>query len=136
MTAFGADGTLLACRGGVSSDEEVAALIERVLGEFGRLDRAFNRRRDFQCHKALHERSTSRWQDMIRVNLTGTVLRHESAVLPESGGGSIVNTASSLGTVAIAGAAEYIASKHGVVGLSRAATDYARRGLRVNAVLQ
>ena len=53
-----------------------------------------------------------------------------------TGGGAIVNTASSLGQVAIANAAEYVAAKHGVVGLTRAAAaDYGARGVRVNAVL-
>jgi NAD(P)-dependent dehydrogenase (short-subunit alcohol dehydrogenase family) len=54
----------------------------------------------------------------------------------KSGGGSIVNTASSLGQVAIANASEYIAAKHGVVGLTRAAAaEYGAQGIRVNAVL-
>lgn len=54
----------------------------------------------------------------------------------ETGGGAIVNTASSLGQVAIANASEYVAAKHGVMGLTRAAAaDYGALGLRVNAIL-
>src|SRR3546814_7191165 len=75
--------------------------------------------------KTAYERRISDW--------SSDVCSSDLAML-KAGGGAIVNTASSLGQVAIPGASEYVAAKHGVVGLTRAAgADYGARGIRVNA---
>ena len=108
------------------------------MGEFGRLDGAFNNAGLEQCAKPLHELTTEQWERAIKVDLTSVFwcLKYEVLAMLKTGGGSIVNTASSLGQVAIANASEYIAAKHGVVGLTRAAAaEYGAQGIRVNAVL-
>ncbi|WP_218242101.1 SDR family NAD(P)-dependent oxidoreductase [Comamonas fluminis] len=77
------------------------------------------------------------WQQMLNVNLTGTMLCIQQ-VLPgmaAAGYGRIVNVASTAGLVGYAYVAAYVAAKHGVVGLTRAlALEFARKGITVNAV--
>jgi NAD(P)-dependent dehydrogenase (short-subunit alcohol dehydrogenase family) len=83
-----------------------------------------------------HEMPFEEWSRIIGVNLTGTFLMAQ-AVLPHllAGGGNIVNVASNAGLMGVAYSAAYCASKGGVVNLTRALSDeYARRGVRVNAV--
>jgi NAD(P)-dependent dehydrogenase (short-subunit alcohol dehydrogenase family) len=125
-------------RADLSREEDVKALVEHAVSEFGRLDGAFNNAGLEQCAKPLHELTTEQWERAIRVDLTSVFwcLKYQVLAMLKTGGGSIVNTASSLGQVAIANASEYIAAKHGVVGLTRAAAaEYGAQGIRVNAVL-
>jgi NAD(P)-dependent dehydrogenase (short-subunit alcohol dehydrogenase family) len=122
----------------LASEDAVKALVEHAVTTHGRLDGAFNNAGLEQCAKPLHELSLEEWDRALRVDLTSVFLciKHQVMAMLKSGGGSIVNTASSLGQVAIANASEYIAAKHGVVGLTRAAAaEYGRQGIRVNAVL-
>jgi NAD(P)-dependent dehydrogenase (short-subunit alcohol dehydrogenase family) len=122
----------------LAAEPAIQALIEHAVGTYGRLDGAFNNAGLEQCAKPLHELTLEQWERALRIDLTSVFLciKHQVIAMLKTGGGSIVNTASSLGQVAIANASEYIAAKHGVVGLTRAAAaEYGRQGIRVNAVL-
>jgi NAD(P)-dependent dehydrogenase (short-subunit alcohol dehydrogenase family) len=102
------------------------------------LDGAFNNAGLEQCALPLHELTTEQWERALRVDLTSVFwcIKYQVLAMMKTGGGSLVNTASSLGQVAIQNASEYITAKHGVIGLTRAAAaEYGSRGIRVNAVL-
>jgi NAD(P)-dependent dehydrogenase (short-subunit alcohol dehydrogenase family) len=123
----------------VCDAEQVEGTLERLLARHGRLDGAFNNagvlEGSFVASADQHE---AVWDRVIDVNLKGVWLcmKHEIPLMLARGGGVIVNHASVAGLFAnrIVGAA-YTASKHGVVGLTKAAAlEYADRGLRINAV--
>jgi NAD(P)-dependent dehydrogenase (short-subunit alcohol dehydrogenase family) len=133
-----AGGTALLVKADLASEADVRALVERAVSAYGRLDGAFNNAGLEQCALPLHELTTEQWERALRVDLTSVFwcLKYQVLAMLATGGGAIVNTASSLGQVAIQNASEYIAAKHGVIGLTRAAAaEYGARGIRVNAVL-
>ncbi len=120
------------------SEEQIAGLVDAAVKRFGRLDGAFNNAGVEQCNKPLADLTLAEWDRAIRIDLTAVFLcvKYQVKAILSSGGGSIVNTASSLGQVGLAGASEYVSAKHGVVGLTRAAgADYGAQGIRVNAIL-
>lgn len=122
----------------LASEAEIEALVAKAVSHFGRLDGAFNNAGVEQKNKPLDELTLEEWDRAIRIDLTAVFLciKYQVKAMLATGGGAIVNTASSLGQVAIPCASEYVAAKHGVVGLTRAAgADYGARGIRVNAVL-
>ena len=115
-----------------------APLTGHAIKTYGRLDGAYNNAGVEQCALPLHQLTLEQWDRAIRIDLTSVFLciKYQVIAMLRTGGGAIVNTASSLGQVAIPNASEYIAAKHGVVGLTRAAAaEYGRQGIRVNAVL-
>ena len=125
-------------RADLSKEEDIQALVAHAIATYGRLDGAFNNAGVEQCALPLHQLSLEQWERALRIDLTSVFLciKHQVIAMLESGGGAIVNTASSLGQVAIPNASEYVSAKHGVVGLTRAAAaEYGGRGIRVNAVL-
>lgn len=125
-------------RADVGVEAEVARLVDTAVEIYGRLDGAFNNAGIVQCGKPLHELTTEEWDRALQIDLTGVFwcIKYEVLAMLKTGGGAIVNTASSLGQVAIANASEYVAAKHGVMGLTRAAAaDYGALGVRVNAIL-
>jgi NAD(P)-dependent dehydrogenase (short-subunit alcohol dehydrogenase family) len=127
----------LAVRCDVSDDAEVAAMVDRTVDEFGRLDAAFNNA-GVMAHIAPTGESTRQdWDRVIGINLRGvwSCMRQELRQMERQGSGAIVNNASVGALTGNPGIASYIASKHGVVGLTRtAALEYVKHGIRVNAV--
>lgn len=121
----------------VSDDASVAALVERAVSEFGGLDLAFNNAGIEGSPAITHECTPQNWDRTLAVNLTGawSCMRHEIPRMLERGGGSIVNCSSVAGLVGFESVPAYVASKHGLVGLTRAASlEYAQQGIRVNAI--
>jgi NAD(P)-dependent dehydrogenase (short-subunit alcohol dehydrogenase family) len=117
---------------------EVEALVNKAVATYGRLDCAFNNAGIAGAIGAsTHEYPDESWDRVLGINLKGVWLcmRYEIPQMLQQGGGAIVNTASIWGLVGAPGAAAYVASKHGVVGLTRAAAlEYAPQGIRINAV--
>jgi NAD(P)-dependent dehydrogenase (short-subunit alcohol dehydrogenase family) len=119
-------------------EADVQGMVERTVAELGRLDFAFNNAGILgPMGTPLHELSEADWDRMMDVNLKSVWLsmKHEIIAMLAGAGGSIVNNASILGLRAATLNPSYGATKHGVVGLTRAAAShYGERGIRINAV--
>jgi len=122
----------------VSDKASVRRLIAETVASFGRLDAAFNNAGTLGELAQTGDCSTSNFDRVIAVNLRGTWLcmRQElRQMAKQESGGAIVNCSSVAGLVGFPGIPAYVASKHGVVGLTRAAAlEYGRQKVRVNAV--
>ncbi len=127
----------IAVRCDVSDDAQVEAMIDRTVAEFGRLDAAFNNAGVMARIAPTAESSREDWDRVIGVNLRGvwSCMKHELRQMQRQGSGAIVNNASVGALTGNPGIGSYIASKHGVVGLTRtAALEHVKHGIRVNAV--
>ncbi|MGH3644962.1 MAG: SDR family NAD(P)-dependent oxidoreductase [Mycobacterium sp.] len=122
----------------VADEDSVNELIRQTLSTYGRLDIAHNNAGINLGGNEVADSTKTDWDRVIAVNLTGTFLavRAEIPAMLATGGGSIINMSSVAGATAQIGQVAYITSKHGVIGITKAAAvEYSGRGIRVNALM-
>jgi len=124
-------------RADVRHEDDVRALVDKAIEQFGRLDVAVNNAGTEGAPGPLTEQSPESYAATFETNVLGTILslKHEMRAMLAQGHGSIVNLSSTMGSRGAAGASMYVASKHAVEGLTKAAAlEGAASGVRVNAV--
>ena len=133
-----AGGDAHAMRIDVRNEGDIDAFVAAAMEQYGRLDGAFNNAGVQMSGKLVQDITAEDWHRINDINATGTFfcMKYEIAAMRATGGGAIVNTSSANGFVAQSNSADYVASKHAVIGLTRAAsTEAGATGVRVNAVL-
>lgn len=134
ITANGGEATFVKVN--VTDENDIEKMVETAVDTYGGLDIAHNNAGIEGDGSPLTEQTRDNWDQVLDINLTGVWLAMKAEIpkIIEQGGGSIVNT-SSIAGLSADGSAPYVASKHGVVGLSRAAAvQYADEDIRVNSV--
>ena len=122
----------------VTRRARVAALVALATERFGGLDCAFNNAGIPGAMQPFAEHTDAQYERVMDINVRGAWMctQEEIKAMLATGGGAIVNASSGLGMIAAPQVAAYVTSKHAVLGLTRAASlEYARQGIRVNAVL-
>lgn len=132
-------GRATAAAGDVTRTGDVERAVSTAVEAYGRLDAAFNNAGWATAGPLIHETDDAVFDRVMDVNVRGVwnCLKHQIPVMLDSGaGGSIVNTASTAGLVATGATASYVAAKHAVVGLTKAAAaEYGEHKVRVNSLV-
>ncbi len=132
-----AGGEAIFVQADVTKEADVKAMVDKAVGVFGRLDIAFNNAGTVGENPSLIEQTEAEYDRTMNVNVKGVWLsmKYEIAQMLKQGSGAIVNTSSGAGVVAVPTQPLYTASKHAVVGLTKAAAlQYAKAGIRINVV--